>query len=97
MRRPAQIPNDNFRWRWPYFVRGRRILLHRVSAPFPIPDPETDQFYTGVPAIMCCGREGKVVMPGILSRLRAPRCRHCCRRAGVPYGFGNPYNEGLEQ
>lgn len=40
-----------------------------------------------------CGRTGVVVVPGILSRLGAPRCPACCAAAGVNVYFGHPRNE----
>lgn len=34
-----------------------------------------------------------VEVPGVLGRLGAPRCRECCRIAGVAEGAGNPHND----
>ncbi len=43
----------------------------------------------------CCGLEGKLRMPGFLSRLDLPRCPKCCEIMGIPVGKGNPYNEKI--
>jgi len=34
-------------------------------------------------------------MPGIFSRMGAPRCKACCRALGLPEGDGAPYNSNL--
>lgn len=39
-----------------------------------------------------CGRRGRLAMPGIFSRMRAPRCLDCCRALGIPPGNGAPRN-----
>jgi hypothetical protein len=32
-------------------------------------------------------------MPGIFSRMGAPRCKRCCKAVGIPAGNGAPYND----
>lgn len=44
------------------------------------------------PGRTACGRTGVLCIPGVLSRLGAPRCRRCCERTGMPHGAGSPVN-----
>jgi len=63
--------------------------LHRVS------EIEWDKEYGGKirgHGKTVCGREGFLMMPGVMSRLGLPRCKHCCWSMGIPPGEGNPYN-----
>lgn len=39
-----------------------------------------------------CGRWIRPEIPGMFSRLSAPRCARCCDRTGVPRGEGSPKN-----
>lgn len=56
-----------------------------------------DEDFVGVIGKTACGLLGEFHMPGILSRMARPRCRHCCRVVGIPPGEGAPFNEGLER
>jgi hypothetical protein len=40
-----------------------------------------------------CGASGRLKMPGIFSRMDLPRCKHCCRKLGIPAGDGAPFND----
>jgi hypothetical protein len=40
-----------------------------------------------------CGRRGRLALPGILTRMGAHRCDHCCDRLGFPRGIGSPKND----
>jgi hypothetical protein len=91
--KPAAIPDEHWQWRWVYTPGGD--LLHRVAGTFTPPKPGTDAFFTGTPVVTVCGRKS-MAMPGVMSRLGRARCKRCCKGAGVPEGYGNPYNEGLE-
>jgi hypothetical protein len=93
--KPAPIPDIDWQWRWVYTLGGD--LLHRVAGTFSPPDSESEEFYTGVPIVTVCGRYSRASMPGVMSRLGRPRCKHCCKGAGVPQGVGNPFNEGLRE
>lgn len=45
-----------------------------------------------------CGKNSSLLwFPGIGSQLAAPRCRTCCKVVGVPFGKGNPYNDGIAE
>lgn len=44
-----------------------------------------------------CGVEGRLAMPGILSRMGLPRCARCCDFVGIPRGDGAPFNEGMRE
>lgn len=43
---------------------------------------------------LTCGRLARTVMvPGILSRMSLRRCATCCKRRGIPQGWGSPKND----
>lgn len=46
------------------------------------------------PVRLACGRTASLVMiPGLGTRLVAPRCTGCCRATGLPRGTGAPKND----
>jgi hypothetical protein len=47
----------------------------------------------GIQGTTACGRSGRLGMPGLFSRMGAPRCKQCCGRVGVLEGRGVPYND----
>ena len=47
----------------------------------------------GIEGTTACGRSARLDMPGIFSRMGAPRCKVCCKKAGIPSGDGAPYND----
>ena len=47
----------------------------------------------GIQGTTACGLSGRLSMPGIFSRIGAPRCKKCCRKVGIPDGNGAPYND----
>jgi hypothetical protein len=52
-----------------------------------------DQSYLDGPVRLACGRSAAwVSIPGVLTRLGAPRCTGCCRATGIPPGVGSPKN-----
>ena len=68
------------------------VKLHRVAEM--VDDWEADGFIPiGGQGVTCCGAEGRVAMPGVISRLGAPRCKVCCRVVGIPSGVGVPGND----
>jgi hypothetical protein len=40
-----------------------------------------------------CGIESVLSVPGIFTRMSAPRCRRCCAATGMPEGTGSPKND----
>jgi hypothetical protein len=47
------------------------------------------------PVRLACGRTaGALWIPGMFSRMGAPRCTGCCRALGYPQGKGSPKNSG---
>lgn len=80
------LPLDDWRQRWMQRKRGTR--LHRVAE---IVWRDDDQINGH--GITVCGERGFLDMPGILSRMGAPRCPRCCKALGVPQGDGAPYND----
>jgi hypothetical protein len=47
----------------------------------------------GIEGITACGLSGRLGMPGLFSRMDAPRCKRCCKKVGIPYGNGAPFND----
>jgi hypothetical protein len=57
-------------------------------------DDLADQGYLDGPVRLACGRRAAwVSIPGVLTRLGAPRCTGCCRATGLPPGVGSPKND----
>jgi hypothetical protein len=47
------------------------------------------------PVRLACGRTAASLhIPGMFSRMGAPRCSGCCRSTGLPVGIGSPKNSG---
>lgn len=80
---------NDWRSRWVNIPKSRTI--HRVRALASSRKAWKD-FPSGE-GVTVCGKEGKMWMPGILSRMAAPRCRKCCELLGIPSGVGAPYND----
>ena len=80
-----------FAWDWCYtFTKGGDKLHHVAKILGPDPD--------GLPPIgatvrTTCGMERVMRVPGIFSRMGAPRCKRCCRKLGWPEGVGSPKND----
>lgn len=68
-------------------------VLHRVSAI----EWSADHDETQGQGVTCCGRSGVLAMPGVFSRIGLPRCKRCCKVAGVPEGNGAPFNHDIEE
>jgi len=81
------IPRDRWHSRWLVFPRSW-TALHRVAT---IEWEGGEDMIAGTGATVC-GRRGRMIMPGFMSRLGLPRCAHCCRRLGIPAGNGAPFN-----
>lgn len=79
-----------WRWRWlqqPY--PSRAVTIHRVLRHKGANDDLAK--IRGVETV--CGKLWEVGgMPGVLSRMGAPRCRKCCAAQGIEQGTGAPYN-----
>lgn len=79
---------NNWRARWMHTSRGDR--LHRIAS---VTRAGSD--HIRIDGTSACGHAAAFLMPGFDSRMTMPRCQACCRRVGVPYGYGNPHNEGI--
>jgi hypothetical protein len=86
---PFSETDDDWRWRWMQFPHGRTAVLHRIARV----DVKHDNGAVGVDGATVCGRAGRLDMPGVCSRIAAPRCKQCCKALGVPLGDGAPYNK----
>lgn len=76
---------------WLYSPYGER--LHFIAELGEVTDFwDVADDYCGVNAKAACGRSAHWQMPGLFSRLGLPRCRKCCKAAGIPCGDGAPYN-----
>lgn len=78
-----------WRERWLQFSGGR--TLHRVAS---ITWEDADRIAGH--GVTACSQFKRLVLPGVLSRLGAPRCRVCCAIAGLPDGKGAPMNQGID-
>lgn len=65
--------------------------LHRVASI--IWDDDDEIVGSGVTA---CGEFARLHIPGLFSRMGQLRCRLCCLVAGVPPGYGAPFNDGYD-
>lgn len=74
--------------RWQQFYKSRRAVLHRVAAV-----ERRNDLWCEITGTTVCGRRGEMHMPGIFSRMGAPRCKRCCALLGVRPGEGAPYND----
>lgn len=82
---PLRLTRADWRRRWLQTTRG--LALHRVSTI----QWGSDERISGRGETVC-GRRGRLMMPGIFSRMDAPRCVQCCQAMGIPCGDGAPYN-----
>lgn len=67
---------------------GRSVVLHRV-----VHGVWNDRDWRFNDADAACGKEGPFYIPGIFSRMGAPRCKRCCKAVGIPAGDGAPVND----
>lgn len=97
MTNPAQMP-----WKQAWKVLPAWGRLHRVAVIEEAPSPEWSdaemdayEALICIDGVTCCGRRGKLMMPGIGSRMGLARCRACAKAAGVdPDLTGIPGNGG---
>lgn len=92
MPRPMEMSRDDWRSRWLVFP-ATWGALHRVARI----RWEGKGDKIGGRGVTVCGRRGRLVMPGLFSRMGLPRCLQCCKGAGVEPGKGNPYNQGVDK
>src|ERR1700691_2566748 len=88
--KPASLSNDRRFWRWLYASEGDDYTLHRIAEPLDISGLEGWEELVGV---AMCGFKAVFAMPGVMSRMGAPRCPQCCEAVGIPAGYGAPYND----
>ncbi len=79
---------DDTRWRWVQLRAA--VKLHRVQG-YRSRDEDDVQL---LEVVTVCGKRSESAnMPGIFSRIGAPRCKDCCDRLGIPRGDGAPFNQ----
>jgi hypothetical protein len=79
----------DWRKRWLQLRAG--VRLHRVAS---ITWADDDEIWGH--GATACGEFAEMHMPGLFSRMSAPRCLLCCHAAGVPPGDGAPFNQGID-
>lgn len=83
------LNTNEWRCRWLIFPNAK--VLHRVRT---ILWDDADQIAGRGETI--CGRKGHLAIPGIISRISKQRCRECCRKLGIVFGSGAPFNQGID-
>jgi hypothetical protein len=86
------LPMFGADWRMRWWQTPRRQTLHRVAA---ISFADDDRIWGH--GATACGMFAELHMPGIFSRMGAPRCALCCAVVGLPAGNGAPFNAGLRE
>lgn len=74
---------------WDWVQLGRGEVLHAVQT---LDDPEATEDEWGGDGTTECGKHGYLAIPGLLSRMGAPRCQRCCSVTGMPSGVQSPKN-----
>ena len=86
---------DGWRERWLQFGDAKSAILHRASNDV-TENEESDIVIRNYTGTTLCGRFNEyLIMPGLLSRSSAPRCKKCCALTGIPQGEGCPQNFGI--
>jgi hypothetical protein len=82
-----QATTSNLGW----FLGRRGTVLHFVpDVTTKVRETVFDKGGKSIGAI--CGRWIYAQIPGVASRVRSDRCRHCCRLLGLREGQGTPLN-----
>ena len=69
--------------------RGGRMLHHLAVADW----DDAERNWGANHGTASCGLQSMFWIPGIFSRMGAPRCKRCCRATGLPQGKGSPKND----
>lgn len=90
------LDSDKWRWRWMY-EPGENVPdeIHRVKS-----YQKVSEEYSAAleEAITVCGQKfSRLFMPGMFSRLGAPRCESCCHILNIPTGYGAPNNSDITE
>lgn len=97
MRQPWDT-GDDWRRRWVQSIK--KPVLHRLSDDAVENVEGQDNDFAGVNfrgTTMCGRKSPHWFMPGIFSRMDAPRCKQCCRILGLSEGNGCPANYNIEE
>lgn len=84
---------DVAKWKWRWMQTrypDQSHTLHRIASG----EPEEDEFVGVRNGSTVCGLAGTFQMPGMFSRMGAPRCVACCDVLGIEPGDGAPFNSG---
>lgn len=74
-----------------WFVSSAWNVLHHLPEADPAGEWWEETTDGGKSGVAACGLWTTFYAPGVLTRLGAPRCKRCCRRAGVPEGKGSNF------
>lgn len=75
-------------WDWVETWHGR--VLHHAAE---VHDEFEFDFDHNGEVTTTCGRRLWAGIPGLFSRMGAPRCKRCCAKLGWPQGEGSPKND----
>jgi len=85
--------DDYLEWReiaeWDWAVIPGQDHLHAVET---MHDPALVAEEWGGAGVTVCGQDALLVIPGLFTRMQAPRCRVCCDSTGMPHGVRSPKN-----
>lgn len=85
------VSHEIVEWDWMYGTTGNR--LHHVPPP-PQADTDPEWPWSCYTIRATCGSLLKwAAIPGMFSRMGAPRCSRGCDRLGYPRGVGSPKND----
>lgn len=76
-------------WVVAYEMQFSRVI-HQLAA---FDDPELAEDEWGGQGRTSCGLKTYLCIPGLFTRMDAPRCKTCCKIAGFPEGIGSPKND----
>jgi hypothetical protein len=78
---------------------GKWRRLHAITGTVLTADQMRDHIDHGTRPVLraACTLRRRWSMPGMFSRVSAPRCAACCRALGIPAGNGTPANENYRQ
>ncbi len=80
--------------KYDWFITGRAEALHYARlSPEQIAEIQATGLVRGYCKLYCGIRVRGLTLPGVLSRLGAPRCRRCCKMFKFPFGIGSPRND----
>lgn len=78
---------------WDWLVSSTWNRLHHAALTDDQLTELVDDCHTPDVTLTCGRRAKRVGIPGVFTRMGAPRCQRCCDRLGYPHGIGSPKND----